>query len=71
MKKTVYTNYDELPVMLSVPDVAQIMGIGLRTGVGAGKVLWHHRKTIIPPREPNEAQEKKGEANHGKQSSVE
>lgn len=51
--------------------LAQIMGIGLRTGVGAGKVLWHHRKTIIPPREPNEAQEKKGEANHGKQSSVE
>ena len=29
MKKTVYTNYDELPVMLSVPDVAQIMGIAL------------------------------------------
>ena len=51
--------------------LAQILGIGLRTGVGAGKVLWHHRKTIIPPREPNEAQEKKGEANHGKQSSVE
>ena len=29
MKKTVYTNYGELPVMLSVPDVAQIMGIAL------------------------------------------
>ena len=29
MKKTVYTNYDELPVMLAVPDVAQIMGIAL------------------------------------------
>ena len=29
MKKTVYTNYDELPVMLSVPDMAQIMGIAL------------------------------------------
>ena len=51
--------------------LAQILGIGLRTGVGAGKVLWHHRKTIIPPREPNGAQQKKGEANHGKQSSVE
>ena len=51
--------------------LAQILGIGLRTGVGAGKVLWHHRKTIIPPREVNGAQQKKGEANHGKQSSVE
>ena len=29
MKKTVYTNYNELPVMLAVPDVAQIMGIAL------------------------------------------
>ena len=51
--------------------LAQLLGIGLRTGVGAGKVLWHHRKTIIPPREVNGAQQKKGEANHGKQSSVE
>lgn len=29
MKKTVYTNYDELPVMLTVPDVANIMGLSL------------------------------------------
>ena len=29
MKKTVYTIYNELPVMLAVPDVAQIMGIAL------------------------------------------
>lgn len=29
MKKAVYTNYDELPVMLSVPDVANIMGLSL------------------------------------------
>lgn len=29
MKRTVYTNYDELPVMLSVPDVANIMGLSL------------------------------------------
>ena len=29
MKKTVYTNYDELPVMLSVPDVANTMGLSL------------------------------------------
>lgn len=50
--------------------LAQILAIGLGTGVGAGKVLWHHRKTIIPPRETNGAQQK-GEANHGKQSSVE
>lgn len=51
--------------------LAQLMGIGLRTGVGAGKVLWKHRKTIIPPQEKTGAQQKKGEANHGKQSSVE
>ena len=51
--------------------LAQILGIGLRTGVGAGKVLWHHRKTILPPRDVNGAEQKKGEANHGKQSSVE
>ena len=30
MKKTIYTNYDELPVMLSVPDVAQIMGMNIK-----------------------------------------
>ena len=51
--------------------LAQILGIGLRTGVGAGKVLWRHRKTIIPPQEKTGALQKKGEANHGKQSSVE
>ena len=27
MNKTKYTNYDDLPLMLSVPDVASILGI--------------------------------------------
>ena len=27
MNKTKYTNYDDLPLMLSVPDVASVLGI--------------------------------------------
>ena len=27
MNKTRYTNYDDLPLMLSVPDVASVLGI--------------------------------------------
>ena len=27
MSKTKYTNYDDLPLMLSVPDVASVLGI--------------------------------------------
>ena len=27
MNKTKYTNYDDLPLMLSVPDVAYVLGI--------------------------------------------
>ena len=27
MKQTVYKNYDELPLMLSVPEVASVLGI--------------------------------------------
>ena len=27
MKQTVYKNYDELPLMLSVPEVAAVLGI--------------------------------------------
>ena len=29
MNKTKYTNYDDLPLMLSVPDVASVLGISL------------------------------------------
>ena len=29
MKKTQYTSYDQLPLMLSVPDVSQVLGISL------------------------------------------
>ena len=29
MKKVKYTSYDELPLMLSVPDVSQVLGISL------------------------------------------
>ena len=27
MRQTVYKNYDELPLMLSVPEVAEVLGI--------------------------------------------
>ena len=29
MKKTQYTSYDQLPLMLTVPDVSQVLGISL------------------------------------------
>lgn len=29
MKKTPYTSYDQLPLMLTVPDVSQVLGISL------------------------------------------
>ena len=47
--------------------LAQLLGVALPAGVGAMKVLWNHRNTIKPARP--KAQEKKGEANHGKESS--
>lgn len=48
--------------------LAQILTIAVPAGVGGLKVLWHHRKTIKPPRKKPEAR-KKGEAIHGKESS--
>ena len=47
--------------------LAQLLGIALSAGFGALKVLWNHRNTIKPARPA--AQEKKGEVNHGKESS--
>lgn len=46
---------------------AQLLGVALPAGVRALKVLRDHRHTIKPARPKR--QEKKGEANHGKQSS--
>ena len=49
--------------------VAQLIGIGLWAGRRALKVLWDHRNTIKPAGTKAGASKKKGESNHGKQSS--
>lgn len=51
--------------------VAQLMGIGLPLGVAALKTLWNHRKQKKTAAAEAAAQETKGEANNGKESSCE
>ena len=50
---------------------AQLLGIGLGAADKSLKVLWNHRKLLKPARRPAGADGKKGEVNHGKQSSCE
>ncbi len=47
MRKTQYTSYDQLPLMLSVPEVAAVLGISRAEGFPALKI----GSRIVVPKE--------------------